>query len=143
MSFKLLKWHKKFECWSTELIKGNYVDIIYFNFTKASDTVSYPKLFTKLKSCGITDTTPHSSRKWLFQLYLSILRSLPRVCTCHYSISDIIIQDLIVGWYRILLSYINDLPSIFLSIEFILNSSHMTIICTININIFKDISSED
>ena len=39
--------------WSDELIKGNFIDIIYFDFAKAFDTVSHPKLLIKLQSYGI------------------------------------------------------------------------------------------
>ena len=46
---QLLKCHK---FWSTELIRGNYVEIIYFDFAKAFDTVNRPLI--KLKCYGIT-----------------------------------------------------------------------------------------
>jgi hypothetical protein len=40
--------------WSLNLQNGAGTDVIYFAFKKAFDSVSHPKLLTKLKACGLS-----------------------------------------------------------------------------------------
>ena len=47
----MIKCHTFF---ASELINGKYIDLIYFDYAKAFDTVSHSKLLIKLKSYGIS-----------------------------------------------------------------------------------------
>ena len=40
--------------WTKSLDQGHSVDIIYFDFAKAFDSVSHTRLLTKLESYGLT-----------------------------------------------------------------------------------------
>ena len=48
-----LQLFKSHAFWCSEQIKGNYLDIIYFDCDKAFDNVSHEKLLLKLRSYGI------------------------------------------------------------------------------------------
>ena len=41
-------------CWTKSLEQGHSLDIIYFNFAKAFDSVPHTRLLTKLESYGLT-----------------------------------------------------------------------------------------
>ena len=45
---------KCYKFWSTELIRGNYIDIIYFDYVKGFNSVGHPKLLINLNNYGIT-----------------------------------------------------------------------------------------
>ncbi|KHN88897.1 putative RNA-directed DNA polymerase from transposon X-element, partial [Toxocara canis] len=51
--------------WLSHVDQGGCIDCIYFDFRKAFDSVSLPKLFFKLTSCGIRGSLFHWIRDFL------------------------------------------------------------------------------
>ena len=48
--------------WMRALEDGDNIDVIYFDFAKACDTVPHCRLLTKLKNVGLVETSSYGQR---------------------------------------------------------------------------------
>ena len=113
-----------FNDWTLSLRKSYSVDVIYFDFAKAFDTVSHPKLIHKLRAYGFCET--------LIDVLCDFLKNRTQRVVVYDGVSEF--HDIISGVHQgsilgplLFLIYINDIVDLFLDNSVPVSYTHLTL----------------